>query len=187
MALTIPCQISGTVAFPLNNRAQPAIQQQACGSCRLVLRAKTIKFNNMKFFFTLALGLMLTVAMFAADRRPVVTVSAPRKFEIVIDGQRYLSYYGNSISISNMFNGRHSIKVYELRPGFFMKSKTLVASSGFQLRNRDLQINVDRFGHLQISESRFGRDWNDRDYGRNDRDYGNDRDNRLGRDRDGRF
>jgi hypothetical protein len=145
------------------------------------------KINNMKKFFTLALGLMLTVAMFAADRRPMVTVSAPRKFEIVIDGKCYLSNYGNTISISNLFNGRHNIKVYELRPGLFMRSKRLVAASGFQLRNRDLQINVDRLGHLQISESRFGRDWNDRDYGRNDRDYGNDRDNRGGRDRDGRF
>jgi hypothetical protein len=141
----------------------------------------------MKKIFTLALGLLLTVAMFAGDRRPVVTVSAPRKFEIVIDGQRYMSNYGNTISISNMFNGRHSIKVYELRPGLFMRSRRLVASSGFRVGNKDLQINVDRFGHLQISESRFGRDWNDRDYGRNDRDYGNDRDNRWGRDRDGRF
>jgi hypothetical protein len=147
----------------------------------------------MKKIFTLTLGLMLTVAMFAADRRPVVTVSAPRKFEIVIDGQRYVSNYGNAISISNMYSGRHSIKVYELRPGFFMRSKTLVASSGFQVRNRDLQINVDRFGHLQISESRSGRDWNDRDYGGNDwgygndRNYGNDRDNRWDGDRNRRF
>ena len=136
----------------------------------------------MKKIFTLVLGLMLTVAMFAADRRPTVTVNGSRKYEVVIDGRTYSTNYGNTNSISNMFNGRHNIKVYELRPGFFMKTKRLVASSGFQLRNSDIQINVDRFGQLQITESRFGRDWNDHGDGRgNDRNYGHDRD------RDGHF
>jgi hypothetical protein len=136
----------------------------------------------MKKIFTLVLGLVLTVAMFAADRRPTVTVNAPKRYEIVIDGRQYATNYGNTISISNMFNGRHNIKVYELRPGFFMKTKRLIASSVFQLRNSDIQINVDRFGQLQIAESRFGRDWNDHGYGKgSDRDYGHDRD------RDGRF
>ena len=129
----------------------------------------------MKKIFTLALGLILTVAMFAADRRPTVTVNAPRKYEIVIDGKHYQGNYGNLISISNMFNGRHSIKVYEMRPGFFIKSKKLVASSAFQLRNSDIKINVDRFGQLQILESK-GRDWNDHGRFDNDRDMGRDRD-----------
>jgi hypothetical protein len=62
-----------------------------------------------------------------------------------------------------------------MRPGFFANSKRLVASSSFQLRNSDVQINIDRFGQLQISESRFGRDWNGHDW--NDHNYGrgNDR------------
>ena len=136
----------------------------------------------MKKIFTLVLGLMLAVAMFAADRRPTVTVNAPKRYEIVIDGRQYPTTYGNTISISNMFNGRHDVKVYESRPGFFMKRKRLVASSVFQLRNSDIQINVDRFGQLQIAESRFGRAWNDHGNGRgNDWDYGRDRD------RDGHF
>jgi hypothetical protein len=137
----------------------------------------------MKKIFTLALGLMLTAAIFAADRRPTVTVNAPKRYEIVIDGKRYLNNYGNTVSISNMYNGRHNIQVYEVRPGFFMKFKKLVASSGFQLRNSDIKIDVSRFGQLQITESRFGRNWNDQDYGsgNNDRDLGHDRDNHDGR------
>ena len=118
----------------------------------------------MKKIFTLVLGLMLTVAMFAADRRPTVTVtSSARTFEIVIDGRHYMPNYGNTVSISNLFNGSHNIQVYQMRPGFLMRTKRLVASSSFQLRNSDVQINVDRFGQLQIIQSRFGRDWNDRD------------------------
>ncbi len=125
----------------------------------------------MKKIFTLVLGLMLTVAIFAADHRPTVTVSASRKYEIVIDGKRHLSNFGSIISISNMFNGLHEIRVYEMRQGFFMNSKKLVASSVFKLRNNDLQINVDRFGQLQIRESRFERDWNDHGYSKDDNDW----------------
>jgi len=133
----------------------------------------------MKKIFTLVLGLTLALVMFAADRRPVVTVNAPKEYEIVIDGNRYQTNYGNTISISNMFNGRHDIKVYEMRPGFFMRSKRLVASSAFQLRNSDVQINIDRFGQLQIVDSKFGHDWNDNGNGRNNNghDFGRDKEN----------
>ncbi|MFI5188211.1 MAG: hypothetical protein ACHQF0_15885 [Chitinophagales bacterium] len=137
----------------------------------------------MKKIFTLALGLMLTMAMFAADRRPVVTVTSAKKFAIVIDGRQYLSN-GDAINISTLFNGQHDIMVYKLKPGFFMGSKRLVASSDFQLRNDDLQINIDRFGQIQITESRFERDWNDHENGwKKSNDYGRDNDHDFGHDK----
>lgn len=132
----------------------------------------------MKKIFTLALGLMLTVAMFAADRKPTVTITAAKRYAIVIDGKQYFTN-GNTINISSLFNGRHDVKVYKMKRGFFMNRK-LVASSSFQLRNSDVKINIDRFGQLQVSESKFGRDWNDRDYGKDsdrDHDHGYDRGN----------
>ena len=138
----------------------------------------------MKKIFTLALGLMLTVAMFAADRKPTVTVTSAKRYAIVIDGKQYFTN-GNTINISSLLNGRHEVKVYKMKRGFFMNMKRLVASSNFQLRNSDVKIDIDRFGQLQISESRFGRDWNDHDYGK-----GNDRDHDHGYGRgnhDGRF
>ena len=146
----------------------------------------------MKKIFTLVAGLMLTVAMFAADRRPTVTVTSAKRYAIVIDGQRYFSN-GNTINISSLYNGRHDVKVFKMKRGFFMNTKRLVASSSFQLRNSDVKIDIDRFGQLQISESRFGHDWNDRDYGKsNDDGYrrGNDRDHDHGygrEDHDRRF
>jgi hypothetical protein len=146
----------------------------------------------MKKIFTLVVGLMLTVAMFAADRRPTVTVTSAKRYAIVIDGQRYFSN-GNTINISSLYNGRHDVKVFKMKRGFFMNTKRLVASSSFQLRNSDVKIDIDRFGQLQISESRFGRDWNDQEFGkRNDDDYrrGNDRDHDHGygrEDHDRRF
>jgi len=138
----------------------------------------------MKKIFTLVLGLMFTVAMFAADRRPTVTVTSTKRYAIVIDGKQYVTN-GNTINISSLFNGRHDVKVYKMKRGFFMNTRKLVASSNFQLRNSDVKINIDRLGQLQISESRFGRGWNDHDYGK-----GNDRDHDHGYDRgshDGRF
>src|SRR6185295_20299151 len=119
----------------------------------------------MKKIFTLALGLMLTVAMFAADRRPNVTVTSAKRYAIVIDGKQYLAN-GNTLNISTLFNGRHDVKVYKVKRGFLMNTRKLVASSSFQLRNSDVKINIDRFGQLQISESRFGRGWGDHDYGK---------------------
>jgi hypothetical protein len=143
----------------------------------------------MKKIFTLVLGLMFTVAMFAADRRPTVTVMSARTFEIVIDGRHYMPNYGNAVSISNLFNGSHNIQVYQVRPGFLMRSKRLIASSSFQLRNNDVQINIDRFGQLQIIQSRSGRDWNDHD--RDSHGYGQQGergyDQHDGRDHDRRF
>jgi hypothetical protein len=137
----------------------------------------------MKKIFTLVLGLLFTVAMFAADRKPTVTVTSAKRYAIVIDGKQYFTN-GNTINISSLFKGRHDVKVYKMKRGFFMNTRKLVTSSNFQLRNSDVKIDIDRFGQLQISESRFGRDWNNHDYGKgNDRDHdhGYDRGNRDGR------
>lgn len=92
------------------------------------------------------------------------------------------------INVENLRNGRHTIQVYEMNNRSFSmsKRKQLVARKSFQLRNNDVKITIDRFGHLTITEDRFGRDdkygkdqrdWNDRD-GRDQRDDRNDRDSR---------
>ena len=57
----------------------------------------------------------------------------------------------------------------------YLKESSLVASKSFQLRNNDVKITIDRFGHLTITEDKFGRD--DR-FGKDDRDW-NDRDGRT--------
>jgi hypothetical protein len=141
----------------------------------------------MKKIFTLIAATVLTVATFAADRRPSVTVRSSRNYEIVIDGR---SYYSNNgiMDLSNLGRGQHSIKVFEInrRVGnpfgglggiILKKGKKLVDASTFNLRNKDIDITIDFRGQIRISEERSGRGgWDDR------RD--NDRDNDHGRDRD---
>ena len=139
--------------------------------------------------FTLLSGLLLAVAVMAADHRPVVTVNSMKNYKIVIDGRTYFSNY-NGISINNLGRGQHFIQVFEMRRGYYERRERLVASTSFSLRKNDVRIFIDRFGDIRIREMRgFGRferddhDWNDRDRnGDKDRDRDNDRD----RDRDRR-
>ena len=142
------------------------------------------KLTQMKKIFTLIAATFLTVATFAADHRPSVSIRSRGNYEVVIDGRSYISRNG-MMDLSNLRKGQHSIKVYELSRTFmFMKTKRLVDASFFQLRNRDLDIYVDFRGQIRISEDRRDRDrWdNDRDWNNGrDRDYGHDRD--FGQDR----
>lgn len=156
----------------------------------------------MKKIFTLALGSMLMLAASAADKKPSVTVNAPKKYEIVIDGRTIQTgdmrvfndgrgYQStNSVNIPFLRDGRHTVQVYQLSKGIFMKRKVLVASSSFQMRNKDIAINVDVFGNLKISESRSRYDWNGKDWGNgrdNDRDDHNQYDKSIDQSHGKRF
>jgi len=137
-------------------------------------------FNKMKKIFTMCLGLALTAAVFAADRKPDVTIIAMKKYEIVVDGKTYFSN-NRMMSIDNLRNGRHTIQVYEMNNRSFsiFKRKQMVASESFQLRNNDVKITIDRFGQLTITEDRFSRD---NRYG-NDNKGWDDHNSRNSRDR----
>jgi hypothetical protein len=150
----------------------------------------------MKKIFTLLTGLLLAVVVMAADHRPMVSVNSMKNYKIVIDGKSFFIRDNNTIRIVNMYNGRHSIQVYEMnRGGFFGGRERMVASTSFNLRNKDVRILVDRYGRINIREikrnarfERNERDWNDRDF--EDRDWNdrnwNDRNDRDSRDRDDR-
>ncbi|MEI9909864.1 MAG: hypothetical protein WDO71_09450 [Bacteroidota bacterium] len=129
----------------------------------------------MKKIFTLFAATLFTVAIFAADRKPVVTVKASKKYELIIDAQSYFSS-NNSMNLSNIRSGQHSIKVYEMNNSRFRKFKKLVSASSFQVRNNDVSITVDSRGQISIAEDRFGYDRkNDQVYNGRDNSYGYDK------------
>jgi hypothetical protein len=177
------------MAFALNNSKQPEIKKWFC-RLPVAMQDKTIKLNKMKKIFTMFLGLALTAAAFAADRKPDVTIISMKKYEIVVDGR---TYYSNNrmLNIDNLRNGRHTIQVYDMSSnrGFsIFQRKRLVASKAFQLRNNDVKITISQFGQLTITEDRFGRDdrygndnrgWDDH----NGRDQQDDHSGRNSRDR----
>lgn len=125
----------------------------------------------MKKISTLVIASLFTVAAMAADRRPSVTIQSGKNYEIVIDGR---SYFGNSIgslNIANLRDGYHTVKVYDTRKAFFIKTKRLVSSSSFMLRNNDINICVDLFGKVQINEVKGRQDW-DKGFKKDKDDHG---------------
>ncbi len=128
----------------------------------------------MKKIFTLAIGSLFALSVMAADHKPSVTVKSNTDYQVVIDGN---SYKGNNyIDLSNLYPGYHSIKVYEVSKHFFKRKAKLVSSSDFSVKGNDIVINIDRFGKIDIDESRSGYDrghgkgWdkNSKDFGKND-------------------
>jgi hypothetical protein len=137
----------------------------------------------MKKIFTLIAATLFTVAIFAADRKPVVTLKSTRNYEVVIDGQTYFSNSG-MMNIANLRSGQHTIKVYETTRGFmFRKSRKLVDASTFSLRKSNVDIIIGLRGHISITEDRFDNDRrNDsKDW---DKNYGNDKKDNRGQGRD---
>lgn len=105
----------------------------------------------MKKLFTLAAGIFATIAVFAADRNPVITVTSTKNFKVVIDGKTF--FPGNYPDrLTGLHNGRHTIRVYEMRRGLFVKRERLVASSSFRTRGHDVRIMIDHFGKIRIQE-----------------------------------
>ena len=71
----------------------------------------------MKAILTFAAGLLLTLTTMAADRPPSVTIKSNRNFEIVVDGRTNRN--DNAIRLDRMRQVMHTIRVYEIRRGFF--------------------------------------------------------------------
>ena len=129
----------------------------------------------MKKIFILVAATLFTVAVFAADRRPSVTVQTNKNYEIQIDGKSYFTRNGSVTDISFLRDGKHTITVLKIYQGFFsQKMKKVVSSTTFLMRGNDIDIKVDQFGRVQVNEdTRFGNgrydnDWDKKGYGDND-------------------
>ncbi len=117
----------------------------------------------------------MVFAASAADRQPQVIINSTNDFDVKIDG---ILYSGNSTSIPNLSNGMHTVQVYQVKNGTgilkVIKKRELISTTQFELRNNDVQINVDRNGQVRINQSGYGSN-NDRDWRRN-QDNNNNRD-----------
>ncbi len=127
----------------------------------------------MKKIFTLFAALFLTVALFAADRRPVIKLNNNNNYKVVIDGR---TYFGDDINIhpDYFLRGKHTVKVYEMKRGFFGRTERLVNATTFFMDRDDVVIRIDRNGGIIVREENR----NKRNYGyeKNNRDrYDNDR------------
>jgi hypothetical protein len=155
----------------------------------------------MKRISTLLASLILTVAVFAAEK-PKSTLSI-QSFDkaglrVVIDGRRF-EPNDNYLTINGIEPGFHQVKIYHQKNnGLFSivgKRYEVVFNGSIDVKQRsNTLISVDRFGKATVSSNRSnnnggwsGRD--DRGRGRNN-DYDFDRGNRAGdysNDRGGKF
>lgn len=101
---------------------------------------------------------LITIASFAAEHRPSVTVRTLGNFEVVIDGR---TYAGNGIMAVDLSRGnQHLVQVYERKAGGFFgaRRKKLVTSTTFLSSRNDISITVDFRGQVHVDESRLGQD-----------------------------
>jgi len=132
----------------------------------------------MKKIFTLLVASVFTLTLFAANRPSQLSVSLPgnSNIRVIVDNSRYENS-DNNITIGDLSNGYHSIKVYEVKnqSRFFNDSKLVYTSSVLIKPAYQVNIMINRNGKAVIDEQRL---FDDRKY--NDRD----RDNRGGRNND---
>ena len=100
-----------------------------------------------KIYLLLAVGILAATISASAQN---VVLRIDNNYDVSIDGR---NYEGNA-TIPNLGDGHHTVNVYEVKPGFLGigKKRTQVSSSGFELRNNDVTIDVDQNGQLRINE-----------------------------------
>lgn len=123
----------------------------------------------MKKISTLLLSSLFSLSLLAYDgsRLSVSTVSNSMDLKIEIDGRRF-TMQDNSITLSNISEGSHSIRIYKEKRrggngnGFGnnnnnRRSEIIYAGSVFVKRGFHTDITVNRFGKVFIDESRIDR------------------------------
>jgi hypothetical protein len=119
----------------------------------------------MKKFTLFLLGGLLAFTISANAQQ--ATLRIYKNYEVAIDGQ----YYSGNRTISNLSQGYHQIQVYH-KTGFIAKTRKLVSSSSFNMRNSNVMIDVDQNGQLQIYQDSYSNNNNGGyDNGNGDRTY----------------
>jgi len=137
---------------------------------------RLLKLKYMKTIFTLLSSLFISASVLAADakQKSVVTIKSVdnQNIMVVLDGKRF-DANDNSIMISNLNAGQHSVKVYRLRNnGVFNilgKRYEVVYNSTVTLKKRThLFITIERSGFISMQENKLK---NGRDFDYDDDDY----------------
>jgi Domain of unknown function (DUF4476) len=143
----------------------------------------------MKRIFTLFISSLVSLSLLAYDgsRLSISAVSNKMDMKVEIDGRR-LTMQDNSITLGNMNDGYHSVKIYRESKknngwGFGRKNQEVLYNSSVYLRRGyHIDITVNRFGKVFTDERKidFNDEWYDDDRNYNDRDGRNGRDDRNG-------
>ncbi|MFT3933894.1 MAG: DUF4476 domain-containing protein [Chitinophagaceae bacterium] len=150
----------------------------------------------MKKISTLALGLLVSAASFAAFAPSRLTVSAEgnTNIKVTVDGNRFSQQsFSNSAVFENLEPGFHSVKVYQLndkRFGFFGRKRgdeyKLLYTASVNIKPLfATSIQLNRFGNARIDEQPMRGAFNNKGWdgrgGYDDHSYNDNRNNGYGR------
>lgn len=135
-------------------------------------------------------ALVITATTFATppgSSRLTVVNTDNKNLRVIIDGNRY-DGIGNNLSLANIGMGRHNIRIFQVKRGFFGGERLIYSSSIFLKPDTQLSLIVKRDGDVAVNEQsnrwdnrgrddRYGRDDRNGNYGR-DKDYGRSDDRR---------
>lgn len=143
----------------------------------------------MKSIITLLFAGMIGTQSFAAfaPGKLNVSFSGNRDIQVVVDNNRYADY-DNSVLISNLSAGYHSVQIYEgkAKKGKWnpKRSDLLYSSSVYVRPAYQVNILINRYGQAQVTEQLIRYNNRDRDDRYGDDRWGNDkRDDRWGNDK----
>ena len=115
----------------------------------------------MKTIFTLLLATTFATSAFAYDEgKLTVTFAAKNNVQVMIDGRTY-SQQENTIVLTGVQPGNHSIRIYKAQKGGnrygrnnrAQRSELLYATNVWVRPNYHVDIMVNRFGKALIDES----------------------------------
>ena len=148
----------------------------------------------MKTISTLFIALLVSFSALAGfdDSKLSITIAGNRSVRILVDDRNY-NNQDNSITISNLAPGHHTVKIYYAgnnnrnyngRRGYGNNMQLLYSSQVYIKPRHHVDIIINRFGKAlvdeqAISQNRNGNDWDDDDY--YDRDPRNGRDDYYNR------
>jgi hypothetical protein len=117
----------------------------------------------MKTFFTLLLSSLFSLTIFAADgsRLSISTLTRNVDLKIEVDGKKVTMNDENSITIRNLNEGYHSVKIFRQKKqnknGQGQKMDVIYNSSVYVKKGFHMDITVNRFGKVLTDERRIDR------------------------------
>ena len=123
----------------------------------------------MKTILTLIAFISFSSVALAGEKHPSVTVTSTGEYKIVIDGKQFNNE--RKVSLNALKKGTHYIDVWKKKKGLFGSKYKLVSSKQFELRNKDLDIDVNFSGYITIGKQ--GKGWDGDHWYRQDKNKKN--------------
>jgi hypothetical protein len=109
----------------------------------------------MKTILTLITFSFVSLLAVAGEKYPEVKVTSTGEYLIIVDGKQYKNE--KKILLQDMQQGTHYIDVFKKKKGLLGSKYKLVSSKQFEIRKKDLDIDVNTSGYITIGKQ--GKGW----------------------------